>query len=360
MSSSATSLRSGMMRSGIVYPQPPLVRLTGEIAHGLWPTPDAGLAQVGEGIATWIARKIKHATRTDIRPTRAGLPLAIAAQMTPEQVAAARKGNVHELWPTPKAAVSGPDYARISRPRSGGDDLATAVARRPNWPTPHGMTSGTKDGQYDGHGNELSQAVLVAEGLSDSARSAKKIKRWPTPVATDAFGAGSRNTKTSKAHPGISLTDAVRGDGGTGRGGAPKRKHGATASARDWKDTPGMATASTDRDGSARSRLDQLPRQVYAAEAKEKNWQTPRGEDAECAGSHRGTPDSLYAQTKHMTGTKGQLNPRWVETLMGFPAGWTLLPKGSAPKSGRRARTKRSTTGKRPVSRPRTSTAGRG
>jgi len=33
------------------------------------------------------------------------------------------------LWPTPKATVSGPDFARVNRPRSGGDDLATAVAR---------------------------------------------------------------------------------------------------------------------------------------------------------------------------------------------------------------------------------------
>jgi hypothetical protein len=33
------------------------------------------------------------------------------------------------LWPSPKASVSGPDYARVRRPRSGGDDLATAVAR---------------------------------------------------------------------------------------------------------------------------------------------------------------------------------------------------------------------------------------
>lgn len=33
------------------------------------------------------------------------------------------------LWPTPKASPSGPDYARMNRPRSGGDDLATAVAR---------------------------------------------------------------------------------------------------------------------------------------------------------------------------------------------------------------------------------------
>ncbi len=42
-----------------------------------------------------------------------------------------------------------------------------------------------------------------------------------------------------------------------------------------------------------RTRLDLLPRQVYHDEQQ--------------------------------SGTPGQLNPRWVESLMGFPAGWTRL-----------------------------------
>ncbi len=39
----------------------------------------------------------------------------------------------------------------------------------------------------------------------------------PTPTASDANSSGSRNTATSKAHPGVSLTDWARGDGGKGR-----------------------------------------------------------------------------------------------------------------------------------------------
>ncbi len=38
------------------------------------------------------------------------------------------------MWPTPKGSPSGPDFARMNRDGSGGDDLATAVAR--NFPTP--------------------------------------------------------------------------------------------------------------------------------------------------------------------------------------------------------------------------------
>jgi DNA (cytosine-5)-methyltransferase 1 len=71
---------------------------------------------------------------------------------------------------------------------------------------------------------------------------------WPTPTAGDAAASGSRNTATSKAHLGISLTDAVRDDGGKGR---------------------------------------------------------------------------------ELTG--GKLNPTWVEWLMGFPTGWTVLGLSEMP-----------------------------
>ena len=64
-----------------------------------------------------------------------------------------------------------------------------------------------------------------------------------------------------------------------------------TPSARDWKDTAGMAKTATNPDGSERKRNDQLARAVYATE----------------------NPIS------------GNLNPDWVEWLMGVPTGWTEL-----------------------------------
>lgn len=48
-----------------------------------------------------------------------------------------------------------------------------------------------------------------------------------------------------------------------------------TASARDHKDTSGMATEGTNPDGSHRDRLDQLPRAAT-------NWATPRASDPKC------------------------------------------------------------------------------
>jgi len=77
-----------------------------------------------------------------------------------------------------------------------------------------------------------------------------------------------------------------------------------------------------------------------------KNWATPRAEmDSE---AHHGIPDTLHSQMKtwatphancstgagHAPGktgapnlqtqASGKLNPRWVETLMGLPVGWTM------------------------------------
>jgi len=71
----------------------------------LFPTPCAGDATGSRG------SKGKH------RPNEGGLAKAV------------------KFWPTPKGSPSGPDFARMNREGSGGDDLATAVARE-TFPAP--------------------------------------------------------------------------------------------------------------------------------------------------------------------------------------------------------------------------------
>ena len=222
-----------------------------------------------------------------------------------------------------------------------------------------------------------------------------------------------------------------------------------TSSARDWKDSAGMATESVNPDGSKRMRVDQLARAVFmhgppapassstdgsrqesSVATRDGNWTTPAATDTgrttqyqqggkalsmqaaavqwatpimgdshlastqEAAqkrleegkvtlsrqmaawatpraehdsGAHRGQPDTLHSQIKQwptpsadgdsrpganadpvkwqqIADTKkaqgihkqlflttkvamqqtGKLNPRWVETLMGLPVGWTM------------------------------------
>ncbi len=100
----------------------------------------------------------------------------------------------------------------------------------------------------------------------------------PTPTAGDSKQSGSRNTPGSKANAGVSLTDAVRGDGGRGRM-IP------TPSSNDWK-------------GSAKP------------------------------GQRR---RQLTDPAMGVIETGGKLNPTWVEWLMGFPIGWTELDVSETP-----------------------------
>ena len=50
----------------------------------------------------------------------------------------------------------------------------------------------------------------------------------------------------------------------------------------------------------------------------EMNFQIPTRKD----GKHR--LDTMSRQIHHQEGYRGKLNPRWVETLMGIPVGWTM------------------------------------
>ena len=136
-------------------------------------------------------------------------------------------------------------------------------------PTPTASAYGTGQNGKRSDGSSFRQAGKPS--LSTMAR--RNI--WPTPTAGDAKASGARNTPTRKAHPGVSLSDAVRGDRGTGR-------RWATPTARDH------------RNGRQRSRLERT-------------------------GSSEG--DNLSVQAG------GALSPTWVEWLMGFPLGWTDLKR---------------------------------
>jgi hypothetical protein len=107
------------------------------------------------------------------------------------------------------------------------------------WPSP--MTGSPETDTYDAAGNTDSSrrtVELVGGWVTPTSRDHKMsthrdrakgeqldgqahMAGWATPQTTDAASAGSRNTETSKAHPGYSLTDQARGDSGTGRSGSP-------------------------------------------------------------------------------------------------------------------------------------------
>jgi hypothetical protein len=78
--------------------------LPSAVQEDAWPTPTARDWRSGHGSAAHAAR--------NARP--------LSEVVTREQ---------HALWATPKSVPSGPDYARAERGGSGGDDLATQLAR---------------------------------------------------------------------------------------------------------------------------------------------------------------------------------------------------------------------------------------
>jgi len=149
-------------------------------------------------------------------------------------------------------------------------------------PTPRAMDgrgaqSGTKTETLlrrasSGFGPNLPEAAqMMARGL------------WPTPRAS---AAGPDFAKVGRSATGISLATAVA--------------MWPTPSARDWKDNPGAwMWNGKNPDGTHRNRTDQLPRKVYAVEGTAQNG--------------------------------GQLNPTWVEWLMGFPTGHTDLRHSETP-----------------------------
>jgi hypothetical protein len=139
-------------------------------------------------------------------------------------------------------------------------------------------------------------------------------KMWPTPTAGDAKASGSRNTPTSNAHSGISLTDYVKQDGGTGR-------LWPTPTGRDWKD--GSAQACSNVPPNAL-----LGRVVHMYPTPTAPGKHQVGLMAEWGG--RGNP---FRTPEEMTLAGGSLNPVWVEWLMGFPLGWTACAPSATPSS---------------------------
>ena len=80
--------------------------------------------------------------------------------------------------------------------------------------------------------------------------------------------------------------------------------------------------------GTGRKHMDQLPNAViHGGTGTRQTWSTPCAQDYRRRGPNskqQGLPESVHLENK-----AGQLNPDWVEWLMGWPIGWTdLRPLG--------------------------------
>jgi hypothetical protein len=124
-------------------------------SSSLLPTPDAGVFNDGQSVEAYRARKAREKAK-GYNGNGGGTLLAMAVRLLPTPIASDAKGgrsgpdaarerqlrSAVRLLPTPEAKNShaGPDYARASRPDSGGDDLTTAVWKISR-PAPGGRTA---------------------------------------------------------------------------------------------------------------------------------------------------------------------------------------------------------------------------
>lgn len=172
------------------------------------------------------------------------------------------------------------------------------------WPTPqkHDATGGRgknnmfADNHYYPH--DVADEVKfptprVCAGLRSSGMNRTEMYRafWPTPRSEDSQCAGN--------HPGA--VDSLH------------------VAAKLWP-TPCAADGKDTASGDLYARVNGVGRQ---------RWATPAKRDARSGKGRQ--PNGHTPQLAEQTG--GQLNPTWVEWLMGYPSEWTVLRRSVMPSS---------------------------
>ena len=148
-----------------------------------------------------------------------------------------------------------------------------------------------------------------------TAGSEPAARMVPNPTTGDAKSSGSRNTSSSSAHSGTSLTDYVRGDGGAGR---------------MWP-TPNAGLVNYDEDPeqflARRARTNEAEKSTRAGlplGVAARMYPTPCAADAERVKAHKAGNPSLESAAGGFDDDSGtRLAPEFAEWLQGWPQGWT-------------------------------------
>jgi hypothetical protein len=169
------------------------------------------------------------------------------------------------------------------------------------WQTPT-----VEDSARAGSADDYMKYVNHGQTSGCRLRSQAQIAGWPTPNCADV------NASRSSTPQAYSKRWMERENHGS------QLAHTAqalvrwpTASARDFKDSPGMATEGVNPDGSVRKRLDQLARVAQLAGTGLTSFPATM--------ENRGALNPA-----HSPSSQGSLNPQHSRWLMGFPWEWCL------------------------------------
>ena len=299
------------------------------VLYGSWPTPTT--AEAGKIPNQPNYGQVALSNHPSIRgePDRAK-GLKSRGQRAQEQPSTlgSRQGQSEE-WGTPSA------HERTHTPRlvDHGKQLANQVSRQwmtPNVPnggrtpalpmSPTGVKADGTKGQI-GLENQVRWATPRAEmdsgkhrGVPDTLHS--QIKAWPTPQTMDAandglprplrFKGDAPSEANSNRNPNVA--GSYRGD------------------LRDWVaqnwSTP-QAHDATGRSDNQKS-IHGTKHGCRCLVQDMKTWSTPQSRDFRSGHpDRREDPDRSKNLNDQMEKVNGKLNPRWVETLMDIPLGWT-------------------------------------
>jgi hypothetical protein len=242
-----------------------------------WPTPNA--ADSLQGGSTQGNRKDPN--------------LSIAVHGPAAPASSSTPGSRLESWATPRAGKTTDENPETWAKRQAKGDVATMplTAQVKTWQTATVSTGANR--QKDG---------------SMTDKLDQQVKNWATPRVHEHMEPPhqwqARNIKKKAENPKLGTLDKPLGTM------VMEQKNWATPDASDRR--------------SDKSKQVGLSNQT-------KTWATPANHDGTTGTKVNSPFKSLVGDVEKITPlTQGKLNPRWVETLMGLPVGWTM-PSCASP-----------------------------
>jgi hypothetical protein len=196
------------------------------------------------------------------------------------------------------------------------------------------LTSTTRDYKRAYRPESMIRSDGKSRAMDTLNQAMVTVASWPTPTVAEA---GKISNQPNYGQVGLSNHSAIQGE--VTRDKYEKRKNGHPAQENPsmsgnhlglWH-TPTQAPEAPNTNSRRAVREGRQPKgQQHSLLAQaQQSWPTPTARDYK---SGRGNEEREYKELTPMVERtqNGKLNPRWVETLMGLPIGWTM-PSCSQP-----------------------------